>query len=123
MDTTHFKQWLNEYGQAWQDRSAEAVTRLFTPWALYYWTPFDQPKRGHEGIARAWQEATSRQERVKFRYEILAITGNRGLARWWCNMVKTPDRKHVNLEGIFMVTLNPDNLCEEFREWWHSHER
>ncbi len=122
MDKTTFQQWLDAYGRAWETRDPEAVTALFTPDALYRWTPFGEPKRGREGIARAWKEATSRQGQIQFRYEILTVTGNRGIARWWCSLVRNPSKGKVQLDGIFLVTMATDKLCELFREWWHSDE-
>jgi hypothetical protein len=33
-----------------------------------------------------------------------------------------PSRVPVKLDGILLVKLNDDGLCEEFREWWHKQE-
>lgn len=122
MDHNSFDQWLGRYGAAWENRDPEAATKLFTPDALYYWTPFGEPKKGREEIALAWGEATSRQEDVHFKFEVLAVRDNQGIARWWSSFRRIKTKRRVNIEGIFLVSFNENNLCREFREWWHSDE-
>ena len=122
MDHTDFEIWLGKYGDAWEGRDATSVTELFTPDALYYWTPFEAPKRGRGGIHEAWHDAVTGQKDIEFSSEILATIGNRGIARWWCSLVRLMDQRAVKLDGIFQVDFSENGLCEEFREWWHSDE-
>ena len=82
MEYADFEIWLRKYGDAWQGRDANSATELFTPDALYYWTPFEAPKHGRDGIYGAWHDAVMGQKDVEFTSEILAIVGNRGIARW-----------------------------------------
>ena len=120
MDIHAFEDWLAQYGRAWESRDSEAAANLLTPDALYYWTPFEEPKRGREGIAQAWREATSGQDDIQFNSEVLAVVGLRGIARWCCSLLHLETRKRVNVDGIFQVDFDEDGLCREFREWWHS---
>ncbi len=50
--------WLKKYKVAWESRDPEAAAALFTGNAEYYWTPFEEPKRGRSEIAKAWENAT-----------------------------------------------------------------
>ena len=52
---------------------------------------------------------------------MLAITPDaRGIARWWVSLeVKSKDAIEEN-EGIFLVTLDENDKCTDFREWWNS---
>ena len=117
-----FGRWLADYGAAWEGRDPEAVARLFTPDALYYWTPFEEPKRGRRGIAEAWGEATLGQEAIRFRSEILAVEGGRAWCRWWCDFTRLATGVQVKLDGIFQCDFTAEGLCYEFREWWHAKE-
>lgn len=122
MDHNTLKRWLADYGRAWEHRDPEAAAALSTPDSLYYWTPFQQPKAGRHEHAEAWRQATTGQRDIHFRSEILAIVGNRGLARWWCSLVPLSTGKRVRVEGIFQMDFGEGGLCKEFREWWHSDE-
>ncbi len=118
-----FRDWVQSYGEAWEGRDAEAAAMLFAVDALYYWTPFDEPKRGREEIAAAWREATSRQRDVKFSYELLAVTSRTGIARWHTSLDRSTTERRVELDGILAAEFDSDTaLCRVFREWWHSTE-
>ncbi len=118
-----FRDWVQSYGEAWEGRDAEAAAMLFAHDALYYWTPFDEPKRGREEIAAAWQEATSRQRNVKFSYELLAVTSRTGIARWHTSLDRSAAERRVELDGILAAEFDSETaLCRVFREWWHSKE-
>lgn len=121
MNYESFKSWLEAYGRAWENRNPLAAATLFTDDAVYYWGPFDEPLRGRSGISRRWSEATSRQERISFTYEILTVTEKMGINRWWASFLRIPSKK-VELDGIFLVSLDEKNLCTEFREWWNARE-
>jgi ketosteroid isomerase-like protein len=121
-DTAAFEAWLDRYGRAWEARDGEAATPLFTPDALYWWTPFEAPKRGRAEIARAWNDAVSRQSDVRFRHEVLSVDGSRGVARWQTSLTRTATGRRVRIDGILLVEMTDDGLCREFREWWHSDE-
>ncbi|MBA3424443.1 MAG: nuclear transport factor 2 family protein [Rubrobacter sp.] len=119
MDRRSFESWLDAYGRAWEDRDPEAA-RLFTGDAAYYGTPFDEPARGREGISEYWAGATGSQRDIRFYSEILAIMEDRGIARWNVTFMRLSSNTPVELDGIFLVELDGDGFCTEFREWWHS---
>lgn len=118
-----FREWVQSYGKAWEGRDPESAGKLFTRDALYYWTPFDEPKTGREGIAAAWREATSRQRNVQFSFEVLAVTGRTGIARWHTALERRATARRVELDGILAAEFDDDSaLCRVFREWWHTTE-
>ena len=66
----------------------------------------------------------SQQQGVRFGHEPLAITPDgRGFARWWASMDVPADRTVAELEGIFLVTLEDDGRCSDFREWFNGRTR
>ncbi|MEE9579012.1 MAG: nuclear transport factor 2 family protein [Gemmatimonadota bacterium] len=117
-----FQEWLQDYGAAWEGRNPEAAAELFSHDARYYWTPFEEPKEGREAIAAAWREATFRQHDVSFSYQILAVVGATGIARWHTSLRRKTADRQVELDGILSATFSGDSLCRVFREWWHSKE-
>jgi ketosteroid isomerase-like protein len=116
--------WLGTYGRAWERKDADAFTGCFTDDALYAWGPWDKPLRGRDQIRDRFERATSRQQDVRFGHEPLAITPDgRGVARWWVSMNVPEDEVVEEDEGVFLVTLDGDGLCSEFREWWNGRTR
>ncbi len=122
MDRKAFEGWLDAYGKAWESRDPEAAARLFTDDATYYETPFDEPFRGYEGILEYWSEVPRSQENIRFSHEVLAVTEGMGVAHWKAAFTRLPSNVPFELDGIFLVKLDGDGLCTEFREWWHGRE-
>lgn len=115
-----FETWLREYGRAWEKGDPEAAAALFTDDALYFWTPFQQPKRGRQEIAAAWRRATSTQADIRFTAEVWAVIGNRGVARWRTSFRRRATGHQVELDGILSAEMDATGRCAVFREWWHS---
>lgn len=116
MNITAFKSWLDAYGRSWQTRDPQAATTLFAIDATYQETPFDEPMRGRAAIHEYWSNASRSQDQIRFGYEILAVTQNVGIARWWASFVSIPSGAQVKLDGIFVVSLDAENRCNAFRE-------
>ncbi len=123
MNLDSFKVWLDAYGQAWENRDEQAAASIFTDDATYRETPFDELMRGREAILKYWADETHAQEQIKFSCEILAVSENRGIARWQTSFARIPSKSQVKLDGIFVVYLNAENLCTVFEEWWHREEK
>jgi hypothetical protein len=119
MDPAALDGWLGAYKRAWEERDPGAAAELFAADATYHETPFDEPSRGRKGIFEYWSGATRMQRDVRFTYEILAATENGGVAHWRASFVRLPANSRVVLDGIFVVELDADGRCTEFREWWH----
>jgi hypothetical protein len=121
MTLEELDRWLDEYGRAWERTDVDAFVGCFVPDAVYYWGPsWDPPLRGHEQIRARTEEAIAGQEAVRFGHEPLAITPDgRGIARWWVSL-DVGGGAVVDLEGIFLVTLDADGRCTDFREWWNE---
>jgi limonene-1,2-epoxide hydrolase len=118
MTSTELQTWLDAYGQAWQARDANAAAGLFSEEAAYHETPFVEPLRGRAEILAYWSHVARTQDHIRFEYEILAVTAQQGIAHWRASFVRVPERTHVKLDGIFLITFNGDGRCETLREWW-----
>ena len=117
-----FESWLREYGAAWQARDAEQFSALFEDDALYYWTPFEDPKKGKTEIAAAFSAAVERQLDIDFGARLLYVTAQLGAAHWSCAFTREGSGQRVHLDGIFVLQFGESGKALSFREWWHSDE-
>ena len=122
MNPAAFKSWLDAYGRAWAGRDPEAAAQLFTEDATYQVTPFLEPMRGRQAILEYWCQVARTEEDIGFGYEILAVTDQMGVARWWASFVRVPPGLQTKLDGIFLISLDADGRCKSFREWWHKQQ-
>jgi ketosteroid isomerase-like protein len=115
--------WLAAYGDAWQNGDADAVITLFSDNAKYYETPFSDPMIGRPAIHNYWREgAAESQTDIRFTYQALAVTENKGLAQWQATFTRLPSGNRVELDGFLTAEFNPTGKCTLFREWWHRRE-
>jgi uncharacterized protein (TIGR02246 family) len=120
MDRISFKRWLDSYGHAWMGRDPEAAAALYTDDATYQVTPFSEPLRGHDAIYEYWDGVAKTEERIQFDYEVVAVTAEHGIARWWASFVRVPPGLETRLDGIFLISLDSSGRCQSLREWWHK---
>jgi uncharacterized protein (TIGR02246 family) len=120
MDRDCFKNWLDSYGQAWTDRDAIAAAELYTDDATYQVTPFDEPIRGRAAIREYWEGVARTEQRIKFEYELLAVTAEYGIAQWKASFIRVPPGLETKLNGIFLVSMDSNGRCRSLHEWWHK---
>lgn len=123
MTYDQFRSWLEAYRRAWETRDPQTAASLFAEDGTYQENPFAEPMRGRRAIADYWSHVALTQEQVQFRYEILAVKRALGIARWWASFVRIPSKTQIKLDGIFAVSLDGENRCWVFREWWHKQEK
>jgi hypothetical protein len=121
-DRAAFKSWLDAYGQAWENRNAEAAAALYTEDGTYQVTPFLEPLRGRKAIFEYWSEVTRTEENVRFGYEILVSNAGLNIARWSASIVIVPQGLQTKLDGIFLISLDEEGRCKSLREWWHKQQ-
>ena len=122
MERISFESWLEKYGSAWRSRNPRAAADLFTYEGTYQVTPFVEPMRGRAAIFEYWSHVAETERDIQFGYEILALTPDAGLARWWASFLIVPQRLQTKLDGIFLISLDADGRCRSLREWWHKEQ-
>jgi SnoaL-like protein len=116
-----FRSWLEAYGRAWESRDADAAANLYTNNATYQVTPFLEPMRGRARIHDYWVHVAATEKQIRFEFEILAVRKDFGLAHWRASFVRLPSRK-IELDGIFLISLDASGRCLDLREWWQKRE-
>jgi|SRR5215467_10837127 len=117
-----FAAWIDLYGRAWEARDAKAAAELYAEHGTYQVTPFVEPMRGRVAILEYWTHVAQTQENIQFGSEILALTPEHGIARWWSTFLIVPQQLKTRLDGIFVVTLDEEGKCVQLREWWHKYQ-
>ena len=119
----YFSQWLEMYSRHSAENNAKASAELFAQDARYYENPFDEPLVGREAIYQYWKKGAENLEDKTSAFEILALSGNLGVARWRSFFRAIKTSKRFELDCIFAVEFDGAGKCINFREWWHSREQ
>ena len=116
----NFQKWLDAYGKASKENDPKASAELFAQNAEYYETPFAEPMVGKDAIYQYWDMGARNLKDKEFCYEILALNGNVGIARWQATFVNVCAGNQITLDCVFLVEFDENRKCRLFREWWHS---
>lgn len=116
----HFRWWMEAYGRASEQNDPRASADLFTQDACYYESPFDDPIEGRNAIYEYWLHGAQTLKEKETAFEILAVRGNLGIARWQAKFTPIESNKRITLDCLFVVEFVESGLCQTFREWWHS---
>lgn len=118
--TNHqFRQWLEVYSLASRANDPRESSELFAQEAKYYETPFDEPMCGREAIYRYWEMGAQKFKDKTSSYEVLAVKGNLGIARWKSKFTNIETAKRLTLDCLFVVEFDDAGKCSLFQEWWH----
>ena len=121
MTLKSFRSWLEAYGRAWESRDSESAASLYADDATYQVTPFLEPIRNRASIREYWANVAATETKIQFEFEILAVQKDFGLAHWRASLVRVASKK-MELDGIFLVSLDASRRCRELREWWQKRE-
>jgi len=117
------EQWLQRYERAWEERDPARAAEIFTPDATYRETPFAEPFRGRAAVRDYWASVTADQRDIDFKYDVIAVSGNTGVAHWSATLTQPSSGAKVQLDGVFVLEFDADGtLCRSLREWWHLPE-
>jgi len=114
--------WMDAYTVAFNAQDSESAAQLFTEDGTYQWGPFGKTLVGRDEIRDEWDAHSDPDEVAEMRYEVIAVTPEVGVARWLASHTVPRERRVHRMDGVFVVTLTDDGLCDSFREWWHSQE-
>jgi len=120
MTSNAFASWLDAYRRAWESRDPQAAADLFAEDGTYQVTPFVEPMRGRQAILEYWTHVAQTEQDIQFGYEVLSVTQEQGIARWWASFVRVPPGAQTRLDGIFLLSLYENGRCHSLREWWHK---
>lgn len=118
----HFTAWMAEYGRASAENNPRTLADLFAQNAAYYETPFAEPVIGRKAIHNYWSKGAQTLKEKEASFEILAVNGNTGIARWQSKFTVIESGKRLALDCLFVVEFDEEGLCQTFREWWHIRE-
>ena len=65
-----------------------------------------------------WQKDLKNQEDVHFSYDIITVNRELGVAHWDASFTRVSSGVRDELDGVFVVSLDDQGLCTEFRQWW-----
>jgi uncharacterized protein (TIGR02246 family) len=115
VDRAGVEAWIEGYRRAWASGDAAAAVALFTEDATYRPSPLGDTISGRAAITSWWASATDATERWVMSWEVLAVDGDRAVARV---EVRYTAPEVVRYLDLWVMRFAPDGRCAAFEEWW-----
>lgn len=112
------KNWLENYGKAWETSDVKILELLFSKNALYYETPFQKPLRGIKEIQEYWKAEGCVWADVKFTTKRFWFFNSFFFAEWICRLKRASTKTDVKMSGVFLCEAKNDKV-KNFKEFWH----
>jgi ketosteroid isomerase-like protein len=113
---------VQQFGDGWQQGSADRIVDVFTPDAVFVPGPFEPPARGHAAIHGYWRDVPMEQADIAFRFGEIFVVGP-----WFATEFKVTFRRRrtgqpVVVKGaLFCETA--DGKISEMRMYWERSVR
>jgi hypothetical protein len=120
MTEKSFQNWLERYLFSQEQYNLKVIKELFTEDAVYWWDPFEEPSNGILSIYKHHRNILSHQEEVEYKYEILAVSNSRGIAKFNLALNDLILNEPDTYEGILLAHLNDENKCIQLKRWYNS---
>jgi len=117
MDIQQFKDWLNKLEKAWVNLDPKNAVNLFSKDVEYYESALKVPCQNWDEVFDLWKVIPTNQKDVAFSYDILAISRNLCVVNWRVERTQLPQSTKQKIDGIFVLRLNEDGLCNYFKQW------
>ncbi len=119
MTKDQFEKWLEEYLKPQEKRSAEKIKELFAEDGVYWYGPYFEPRKGVDAIYDHHRNALSHQEQINYKWKVLAITDEYGIAWFDLTLKDIQPGEPGAYQGIFKIHINDQNKCTLFEEWYN----
>lgn len=115
MERTAVEEWVAGYERLWRTPGTEGLADLFAPEATYLPSPWAQPIKGLEEIARFWEaERDGPDEPFTMSSEVLAVDGATAVVRV---AVDYGAPRGTRWRDLWVLRLAENGWCESFEEW------
>lgn len=118
----NFEKWLVNFDKVWQEADAKGAAKLFTETVIYFENPLDPPLISRKEVEKIWSDVAKTQKNINVKSEVYMTDKNTCVAHFRGNFYRVTSSTLSQLDGIYIFTLNDENLCEEFHFWWVGKE-
>lgn len=113
----NFIEWFTKLGNFWCNLDPVGAANLFSKDVIYYESVFEKSCANWEEVFALWKLVPNNQKNISYHFEILSTSGDLAIANWQLSRILLPSNKNQLINGIFLIKLNKDGLCNYFKQW------
>lgn len=124
-------EWITRYANAWRERDDVALVDLFTPDAVYHYSPTASPRIGREQIGAHWRTATATFTDLDLRFAAPLTEGDRTVVEMWATLRDRAWHERrvgplapgadawITFPGCLVLRFAPDGRCTRHQEYYN----
>lgn len=114
MDRERVVRWVSGYERLWRTPGTARLAELFVPDASYRPSPWAEPLRGLDAIARFWEtERVGADEKFEMTSELVAIDAGTAVVR----VLVEYGAGSRPWRDLWVLRFSTDGRCSSFEEW------
>ena len=115
MDRAQVSRWVDAYEQVWRTVGTDRLAEVFTPDVSYRPSPWKEPIRGLEELARFWDRAREgADERFTMARDVVAVDDKTAVVRL---VVDYLEEAPGQWRDLWVIEFDDDGRCRSFEEW------
>ena len=108
---------VRQFGEGWEQGSADRIVDVFTPDAVLVPGPFEPAARGHAAIHAYWRDIPAEQADVSFRFGEIFVAGPWFATEFKCSFRRRRTGQPVVIKGALFCETAEGKLSE-MRMYW-----
>jgi len=115
MDRTDVMRWIAAYERAWRSAGTDQLAMVFAPEVTYRTSPWDEPVKGLEELARLWEhERAGPDEGFVMESDVVVVEGRTAVVRV---SVDYDDPAVGRWRDLWVLQFATGGRCAVFEEW------
>ncbi len=118
----NYEVFLNSFMECWKNLDPEGIYNLISKKCEYYENPIDKPTTDYERIKDLWKIIPNNQKNISYNGKILFQDNKSCVYHFVMQRTMVGTNKTQNIDGIFEIKLNNNNLLTYFKQWRYTNE-
>jgi hypothetical protein len=103
--------------KVWQDKDYDLLRAHLADSVEWLEGPYREPLESPDAVVEQWREDLAPQSDIRVKTDVLAIEQEQGY--YHCRASWTDaGRGRVEIDGIFLIHLNPEGEIAHFNQWY-----
>lgn len=116
----NYVKWVKEFMDSWKDLDWNKTLSLMAKNVEYYENPIDRPCSDFEEVKKLWEIVEENQKDIEYKFDIIAYTDDVCVVNWQMKREFIPTGEVQNIDGMFMISLDENNLLKSFKQWRYT---
>lgn len=117
-----YKKFLTNFMESWKNLEGEKTCDLMAEQLEYYENPIDKPLTSKQLVKPLWKIVPENQKNISYVGNILFEDNNSCIYHFKMKRTMIATNKVQDIDGIFEIRLNDNNLLTYFKQWRFTKE-